>query len=119
MERDLQEVLASQEKMLARLSPERRRADADDRAALERAFARQLRQVRIWLARRENVRTCFVRHADTIADPRATARVVAAFLGETHAPDASRLDARLEARLDEMAAAVDASLHRQRRAPPG
>ncbi len=45
MERDLDEMLVSQEKMLARLSK-----PAAPRAAIERSFTEHLRKLREWLA---------------------------------------------------------------------
>ncbi len=84
MERDLDEVLASQRKMLSRLAtrPAAGEADRAGEAALKRAFARQLRQVKIWLGQRENLRTCLCAER-ALADPGATAARVTEFLRST------------------------------------
>ncbi len=110
MERDLDEILASQRKMLSRLATRPAAAEADraGEAALKQAFARQLRQVKIWLGQRENVRTCFVAHERALADPGATAARVAEFLRNT-GPAAG------PAPIPEaMAGIVDPRLYRQR-----
>ena len=103
MERSLDEVLASQHSMLARIGGNERRADD---AALTRAFARQLRQVKLWLARQENVQTCFVSHKRALATPGQEAVIIADFLmrtgGAQHVAAAR------------MAVVVDPELHRQR-----
>jgi hypothetical protein len=110
MERDLDEVLASQRSMLARIGGEQRPAED---AALARAFARQLRQVKIWLADQENIETCFVSHERTLAAPGQEAVVVADFLarcGGLGAAGAGAIAAR-------MAEVVDPALHRYQRKP--
>lgn len=111
MERDLDEILASQRKMLSRLAGRPGTAGEQDpaaEAALKGAFARQLRQVKIWLGQHENVHTCFVAHERALADPGATAARVAEFLrttGPASGPAPSP---------DAMAGIVDPMLYRQR-----
>lgn len=111
MERDLDEVLASQRKMLSRTGGENRAARDD--AVLKRGFASQLRRVKVWLGRNENVRTCFVAHDRALADSAATARLVLDFLASTGAPEERRPSA------DAMASVVDPTLHRQHKAARG
>lgn len=101
MQRDLEEVLASQEVMLRRrsretssLSPER----------LREAFEQQIRRVKVWLARR-SVPTLFVDYGAALEDPQGTAAALETFLG-------GDLD------VSAMAGAVTRSLYRQRRAEP-
>ncbi len=98
VERDLDEVLASQQKMLTRLGrpgaalpPERLRA----------AFQSQLHQVRGWLAQQPRFQVLPVEYASVVQDPRAAAAAINRWLGGG---------------LDEaaMAAAVDANLYRNR-----
>lgn len=98
MDRDLREVLRSQKVMLENLGRGRARL-ADEQ--LEQAFRRQLRQVRIWLARQPNIKSLFISHREAVEDPLSVAERVSGFLG-------GGLDPRA------MAAVVDASLYRQR-----
>jgi hypothetical protein len=98
MERDLDEVLASQQVMLDHLGRERARLSD---AQLKQAYRRQLQQVRVWLARQPNAKVLFVSHRQAIEDPRAVAERVNGFLG-------GGLD------LDGMAAVVEPGLYRQR-----
>jgi hypothetical protein len=83
MERDLDEILASQRIMLDRRgSGEARQADDE---ALARAYRHQLEKVSSWLAGRANVRTCFVSHRQALTSPGETSVAVASFLDETGA----------------------------------
>ena len=103
MRRDLDEVLASQQKMIDRLES----ADSDpEAAAMKEAFRNDIARVRVLSRTRPNFALCEVRYREAIADPAAASRVVNAFLG---------------GRLDEaaMRAAVDASLYRNRGGPTG
>jgi hypothetical protein len=97
-ERDLDEVLDSQDRMLERrkqplATPERRKLLKDE-------YARSLARVRAWLSRRPLTELLVVEHSKAIADPQSVATQVAEFLGSTKVP--------------EMAAAIDPSLHRNR-----
>ena len=99
MRRDLDEVLASQQKMIDRLES----ADADaDAEAMKEAFRNDIARVRVLCRTRPNFALCEIRYKDAVADPAAASRAVNAFLG---------------GRLDEaaMRAAVDESLYRNRR----
>lgn len=103
MRRDLDEVLASQQKMIDRLGS----ADTDaEAAAMKEAFRNDIARVRVLSRRRANFALCEVRYQDAIADPAAASRAVNAFLG---------------GQLDEaaMRAAVDASLYRNRASTTG
>jgi hypothetical protein len=98
MRRDLDEVLASQQKMIDRLGS----ADSDaDGAAMKEAFRNDIARVRVLCRTRPNFALCEIRYKDAVADPAAASRAVNAFLG---------------GRLDEaaMRAAIDASLYRNR-----
>lgn len=115
MQRDLSEVLASQQAMLVRAGVARRDADgpAAD-GAMRRAFSSELRRVEQWLAQHDNVRVCFVAHRDVLESPLEAALALTSFLAATGAlpdPEGDGVDARLAAR---MAAVVDPALHRQR-----
>ena len=101
MERDLDEVLASQAAMLARAGQ-----TGADPAVLRRAFYAQLERVKAWLAAQPNVQTCYVPYRAVVATPQLEAERVAAFLDA--GLDAAGLDAAA------MARAVDPSLYRER-----
>ena len=98
MERDLDEVVASQSRMLDRLGQPR--GDLPGAAFVE-AFRDQLRDVREWLAEQSNMRVEYVEFSSAVEDPTATAAKVNEFLG-------CALDAK------KMAAVVDPSLYRQK-----
>jgi len=102
-ERDLEEVLDSQERMLARRAhasastPERRRI-------LKEEYSRTLSRVKAMIARRPGTQLLVIEHGQAISDPASTAEKINMFLG-------GRLD---EAK---MAAAIDPALHRNHASP--
>jgi predicted AlkP superfamily phosphohydrolase/phosphomutase/tetratricopeptide (TPR) repeat protein len=102
-DRDLDEVLDSQERMLVRrkqtlpATPERRRMLKDE-------YARTLARVKAMLRRRPGTQLLVVEHGKAIADPVGTAEKVNEFLN-------GGLD------VPEMAAAIDPALHRNRAMP--
>jgi hypothetical protein len=99
-ERDLEEVLDSQDRMLVRrnqplaTTPERRRM-------LKQEYSRTLGRAKAMLVGRPETELLVVQHSDVIWDPLASAEKVNQFLG-------SGLDVR------KMAAAIDPALHRVR-----
>lgn len=95
MQRDLDEVLASQQQMLAR------GGSGESAAASRTTFESHLAQLDRFLAARECFRVLRVPYRHAVEQPEATAAQVAAFLGR-------RMDARA------MAAAVDRTLYRNR-----
>ena len=99
VERDMQEVMASQRQMLTR-----RGATTDDSTdeRLAEGFHRHLDQVRQWLAAQRNVAVLYVSHRALMQNPPTEVGSICQFLG-------ALLDA------DRMAAAVDPTLYRQRR----
>lgn len=105
IERDLDEVLDSQDRMLARrneplsATPERRRLLKDH-------FARMLDRAKVMLARRPGTQFLTIKYGDVISDPYTAAEMVNGFLG-------GGLD------VAKMAAAVDPALHRNRASIPG
>ena len=96
MHRDLDEVLASQTKMLERGG--KRPADAD---ALKRVYTSQLNAVNEWVAARANFDRLDVNYADVLRDPLGQAGRIAAFIGRPGMAGA-------------MATAVDDRLYRNR-----
>ncbi|MCE2439706.1 MAG: sulfotransferase family protein [Candidatus Latescibacteria bacterium] len=100
MRRDLEEVLASQDRMLVRRGVQP--GGQAENAEIARVFRRHLQQTEAWLSGRPGFRTLYAEHRQILADP---------------AREAARVNAFLDHRLDEaaMAASVDGSLYRQRR----
>jgi hypothetical protein len=98
MRRDLGEVLASQNKMLAH----RGEADTSSDDAMREAYLSHLASVRLMSRKKDNWQMLEVHYDQTVKDAKATAAAVNAFLG-------GRLDAAA------MAAAVDAELYRNRK----
>ena len=99
-ERNLDEVLDSQDRMLARLNP-RRAATPERRRMLKDEYVRTLARVEALLARRPSTQLLVIQHGDLISDPVAAAEKLNRFLGGAF--DVAK-----------MAAAVDPNLHRNR-----
>ena len=97
MERDLDEMLASQEKMLTRLG--RPTAPRDE---IKHAYTLHLQRLHDWVARRRNFEVLYVVYHDLIERPAGEAARLATFLG-------GRTD------IEEMVRAVDPSLYRNRK----
>jgi predicted AlkP superfamily phosphohydrolase/phosphomutase/tetratricopeptide (TPR) repeat protein len=106
MERDLDEVAASQDVMLANLDKQGARLPKDK---LKQAYAGQIAGLKRLLGQHGSVATLWLNHAEVLAEPEKMARRVALFLGPVGGPLGNEP-------LDEhaMAAVVDPSLHRQR-----
>jgi hypothetical protein len=102
MERDLDEMILSQEKMLSRLNQK-----AAPGAVIKPAFHRHLERIREWLAGQRNIEVLYVSYNDLVERPQTQAERVSAFLGG-------------KADTASMARAVDPSLYRNRvERPPG
>jgi hypothetical protein len=101
MHRDLEEVIASQSSMLARLAEPDGPQSTDDQRTRD-MFETHLRQIRNLLERRACFETLHVDYREVVNQPRAQAERIASFLGR-------RLD------IIRMGAAVNPSLHRNRR----
>jgi hypothetical protein len=102
MERDLDEVLASQKTMLERLDRQQAKLTPEQ---LKQAFKRQLQSVKVWLAQQAHIHVLYVEHRAALSEPQATAERVSAFLQNEQAAEA-------------MMAVVDKSLYRQRAETP-
>jgi hypothetical protein len=100
MDRDLDEVLASQEKMLERLG-----RPAAPRDRMKAAFQVHLEELDRWLAGQPHIAVLRVSYNELLEDPVAQAKRVCQFLERTMDVDA-------------MVAAVDPSLYRNRRVDP-
>ncbi|HIF92612.1 MAG: hypothetical protein ABGX04_07305 [Myxococcales bacterium] len=123
MERAIEEVLASQSAMLARLG---RGSESDGGSVAEslstqlvEAFRQVSKNVKAWLDGSGNVMTCFVEHRSVLASPLEASRETLRFLHESEGREGdfglagdSSMD-REEMAL-RMAAVVDPALYRQR-----
>jgi len=95
MERNLAEVIASQNTMLAR---QHRPGAALDGQQLLDTYAAQLRSVRAQLARRPHLRVLAVNYGELLADPVAGVGRVALFLGDPFDRQAAAATVRPELR---------------------
>jgi hypothetical protein len=98
MERDLDEMLVSQEKMLARLG-----RPAGPRDEMKRFFTTHLERLHPWLRQQPNMAVLRVRYDALVAGPREQAARVSEFLGG-------------KPEVEKMAGAVDPGLYRNRKA---
>lgn len=96
--REMGEILASQQKMLARRGGSE--AAIDD-AEMARIFAAHVRDVLVWVAQREGLELLEVWHAEVLGQPDKAADEIQRFLGR-------------ELDVAAMAAVVDGGLHRNR-----
>ena len=101
MERSLDEIIASQNKMLDDRGHAAESGDADH---AKLAFERHLDQTKRFLANRSCFKTLTINYSGTVNDPKAAAQRIAAFLG-------NKMD------VEAMAAVADAALYRNRRQP--
>jgi hypothetical protein len=98
MRRRMEEILASQERMLVRRGEESKEIPDERLAAL---FRKHLEHVEAWLERQPNFEVTYVSYNQVLERPRQEARRIDAFLDE-------------ELDVDAMAEVVDPSLYRQR-----
>jgi hypothetical protein len=98
MRREMDEILASQRRMLVRRGEPTDRIQDDEMAAL---FHKHLAKVEAWLDEQPNIQVLYVSYNDMLEDPAAQVAKVAEFL-----------DAGLDP--ERMVAVIDPSLYRQR-----
>jgi len=101
MERNIHEILDSQQHMLDRLQSDQ--AQRDPRADPAKAYLQQVKAARAWLGR-HGIPAIAVDYNALIEDPHAQVQALAEFLGRTDSAQA-------------MTAAVDPELYRSRRQP--
>jgi len=99
MQREIEEVLASQRIMLERRG-ETKDGVSDEHMAEK--FEKHLKQVEDWIAHQSNIEVLYVKYNEVIADPLRSSKVVNNFLGED-------LNTRT------MAEAIEETLYRQRK----
>ena len=97
MERDLDEMIVSQEKMLKRMG-----RPAAPRDEIRTAFANHLGRLRDWLGRQPHIRILYVKYSDLIENALEQSLRISAFL-----------DGKVDAQA--MAKAVDPALYRNRK----
>ncbi len=98
MERNLEEILWSQEKMLNKMN----RKDTTDQSILKAGFSRQLEEVKSWLRNSGNIETLYLSYADVIENPTQAAEQVNQFLNYS-------------LNITKMTASVDPALYRQKK----
>ena len=98
MERDIQEMLASQREMMIK----RGELAPDDDEKMAAIYTRHLRDVKSWLSLQPNIEVIYISYNEVLKTPRACMDSINEFLGRG-------LDS------NAMLAAVDRSLYRQRR----
>lgn len=98
MDRHLDEVIASQNKMLIRRGEELGQPDA---AKTEELFRRHLMNTKLWLEGQPNFDVLYMEHRSCITKARSESRRLAEFL-------------QLDLNLEQMASAVDPDLYRNR-----
>ncbi len=98
MNRDLHEIIASQNRMLQRRGEEK----ADDDEAMIDLFSRHLGKIKDWLRRQSHFRILYLDYGGVLEDPPGNARQVKEFLG-------------LDLDIELMAAVCDPALYRNRR----
>jgi hypothetical protein len=96
MQRDLDEILRSQEKMLVRLG--RTPAHAE---TMKQSYLLHLERLFSWLAKQVNMEVLYVRYNDLVADPEPHAQRVNSFLGGI-------------CNVEQMISAIDPALYRNR-----
>lgn len=99
MRRSMPEILASQRQMLVRRGEPTDTVPDEKMAAM---FEKHLAQIETWLAAQPNIDVVYVSYNDVLNHPRQAAARINAFLGGSLA-------------VDEMVAAVDSTLYRQKR----
>ncbi len=97
MERDLDEMIRSQEKMLSRLGKPSAPSEA-----IKQHFTRHLERLRAWLGEQNNFKLLFVRYKDVVENPSAEVARVSEFLP-------------VETDMAAMAKTVDPALYRNRK----
>ncbi len=97
MQRDLDEVLASQKIMLRRNN----KVAKDNDEEMKHLFTAHLAKIATWLAAQNHIKTLYVNYAEVVNDPARSAQAINAFLGGRFDPQ-------------KMVAVMDTSLYRNR-----
>jgi len=97
IERNMQEILRSQQKMLQNLGQKTQ----SHNTVLSNIFQKQIEDSKKWLGAQKNISTLYIKHTDSIFHTQETAQQINEFLG-------------LNLNEKEMTRAVDKTLYRQR-----
>jgi hypothetical protein len=76
MEREISEILASQQKMLQRRNEKSTHSDVE----METQFREHIRAVKYWTARKPNMRILFVKYSQMVEAPETLCKSIASFL---------------------------------------
>jgi len=98
MRRDIDEILASQRKMLKRQGKE----DSFDDAEMKAVYTKHLNEVTSWLTNKANMDVIYINYNETISDPQTQAELIDDFLGGG-------------LNIKEMVSVVDENLYRNRK----
>jgi hypothetical protein len=99
MQRVMEEILASQKKMLER-AEQSTRSDLDKTLAIK--FETHLKKISYWLEKQKNINTIYINYRDVLANPDKNAKIISEFLS-------------LSLDVVKMAQVVDKNLYRQRK----
>jgi hypothetical protein len=80
MNRDMEEILASQEQMLHRLGKQHQGSNNDRLGSI---YQKHLNQISSWLRTQNNMEAIYINYNQTITNPDLTSKIVADFLGTT------------------------------------
>ncbi|MEM9885043.1 MAG: alkaline phosphatase family protein [Bacteroidota bacterium] len=100
MERELTEILSSQQRMLKRLGKKVKEDQYPIHIAA--AYERQVEEAKKWASERDNVQILYLNYADVVAQPLEAALKMSEFIGQPLA-------------IEKMIATVDSSLYRERK----
>ncbi len=98
MRRDIDEILASQRKMLKRQGKE----DSFDDAEMKAVYTKHLDEITNWLNEKPNMGVLYINYNQTIKDPQTQAEMIEDFLGKS-------------LNIKEMVSVVDENLYRNRK----
>ncbi len=101
MERNLDEIIRSQNTMLKRMGRERSGVTDDQ---IRKLFEKHLIKVTEWLRQQKNIRTLFISYNNTLEDPKTSIEELKGFFS-----DCTDLDT------DKMSSVIDPNLYRQKK----
>ena len=98
MKRKMEEILASQQKMLQRLGREKNDANYEQMGQI---FTKHIEKAEAWLSGRDNIDTLYVHYSDAIQNPEENVKKINDFFGD-------------KLNIEKMMSVVDGSLYRQK-----
>ena len=97
IERDIQEILRSQKKMLEEMG----QSISSNQDIIKKVFEKQVEETMRWLSSQNNISVLYLKHREVLYHPYATAEEINSFLNQSF-------------KIDLMVQIVDMSLYRQR-----